>query len=212
MQPADIEAKLSRFAARFPRDFLTTFDEAPQRPIASLSIENGPASLRRDPVYQIGDPAEEILHFHFLAGDLNGKAGDLLACNGFLFYQFGVPVHTLAILLQPENPSMFEDGQVHYSARPGRGSMFFHFETVAIADRLVEELLSGPPATLPLAVLAKLPVSGDEINGVRWIANHIRERCDKLLPAEEAREILDLARDLSALRIPPGEADRIFLA
>jgi hypothetical protein len=77
-----------------------------------------------------------------------------------LYERYGLPVHTVLILLRPSADRRDLTDQVRYQARSGRGGLMFDFEIVRLWQRPVEALLAGPLGMLPLAPLGQLPEGG----------------------------------------------------
>jgi hypothetical protein len=61
-------------------------------------------------------------------------------------------------------------GAVNYAARPGRGKMDFGYEVVRLWERPADELLAGALATVPLAVLGRLPEGVELVEGLTGVA------------------------------------------
>jgi hypothetical protein len=70
---------------------------------------------------------------------------------------YGVPVHSIVILLRPRADRGDLTGTLSYVARPGRGRLDFAFEVIRLWEVPVERLLTSGLGTLPLAVLGQMP-------------------------------------------------------
>lgn len=151
------DATIKDLAAQGPADFVTCFDGPTTRPVRLLNVDLSTVTTAADMVFAIGDPLAEILHLDAQAGPSATKHLDVLAYNVLLHRTYRVPVHSGVLLLRPQAQHPNLSGSVRYAARPGRGRMEFEFEVIRLWEIPADDLLRSALATVPLAVLGKLP-------------------------------------------------------
>jgi hypothetical protein len=130
---------------------------------------------------------------------------DVLAYNVLLHRTYRVPVHSTVLLLrqQAQHPNL--TGRVQYAARPGRGKMDFSFEVVSLWEIPADDLLQGPLATLPLAVLGWLPDSLRLTDALAAVVKRLAQRLQQDAAGEQAERLLTAAYILTGLRLPKQE-------
>jgi hypothetical protein len=163
--PLPFDATLKDLTQEGPRDFLTTFDAPPSLPVQVLNVDLSTVTSSTDCVFGLGNPLQEVVHIDFQSGPSATKHRDVLVYNSLLYRLYGVPVHSIVLLLRPEARHPNLDGTVEYAARPGRGKMDFDYEVIPLWKYPVDDLLNSGLATLPLAVLGQLPANVPEEEG-----------------------------------------------
>jgi predicted transposase YdaD len=127
-----------------------------------------------------------------------------------LYRTYQVPVHSIVLLLRREAQHANLTGAVQYAARPGRGKMDFGFEVVRLWELPVEKLLAGGLATLPLAVLGKLPATLGLEAGLAAVMQQMVKRLEREAPPNQADRLLTAAFVLTGLRLPRAAAFQLF--
>jgi hypothetical protein len=208
--PLKFDATLKDLGHGHPRAFLATFDAPPTLPVRLLDVDLSTVTVAADLVLGLGDPLAEIVHFDFQSGPSAGKHADVLAYNALLYRQYGVPVHSIVVLLRPQAAHRNLNGSVAYAARPGRGKMDFGYEVIRLWERPVEELLAGDLGTLPLAVLGRLPAEVAEEEGLTSVVQRMIDRLQAEATVDVTRHLLTAAFVLIGLRVEPGAARQVF--
>jgi hypothetical protein len=189
---------------------VTTFDAAPKGPVRSLNVDLSTVTTSGDLVVGVGKPLREIVHLDFQAGPDACKHLDVLAYNVLLHRQYGIPVHSILVLLRRQATHRNVTGQVGYAARPGRGRMDFGYEVVRLWEWPVEKLLTGPLGTLPLAVLGELPADVKLADGLRGVVERLLQRLSSEAEEGERKRLLTSAFVLSGLRVEQAQAVEVF--
>lgn len=127
-----------------------------------------------------------------------------------LHRHYCVPVHTIVLLLRPQACHPNLDGTVGYALRPGRGKMDFSYEVIPLWERPVETLLAGGLATLPLAVLGKLPAELSLEDGLASVIGQLVERLQREAPPEQTKRLLTAAFVLTGMRVEGSIVRQLF--
>lgn len=155
------DATLKEMGRDSPHAFLTMFDRPPTLPVTLLNVDLSTVTATADLITGLGDPMEEIIHIEFQSSASTWKHADLLLYNALLYAHYHVPVHTVIVLLRPEAAHQNMNGELNYTARPGRGRIDFAYEVVRLWEEFTaEELLAGDVAVAPLAVLGSFAGDG----------------------------------------------------
>jgi hypothetical protein len=204
------DATLKDLASGYPRDFLTAFDAAPTLPVSLLNVDLSTVTTSADLVVGLGEPLREIVHIDFQSAASADKHADVLVYNSLLFRLYGVPVHSIIILLRPQAAHSNLSGTVHYAARPLRGNMQFSYEVVRVWERPAEDLLQGSLGTAPLAVLGRLPDEVAVPDALRAVAQRLITRLENEASPEQTRRLLTAAFVLVGMRVHRDLARVIF--
>jgi predicted transposase YdaD len=175
-----------------------------------LNVDLSTVTTAADVVFGIGDPLSRIVHLDAQSGASADKHLDTLAYNSLLHRTYKVPVHSIVLLLrlQAQHPNL--TGRVQYAARPGRCRMDFSYEVVRMWEVPVEKLLAGGLATLPLAVLGKLPETLGLEAGLAAVIQQMVDRLEREAPPNQADRLLTAAFVLTGLRLPRAVAFQLF--
>jgi hypothetical protein len=208
--PLPYDATLKDLAQVSPRRLLSAFDTVPPVPVSLLNIDLSTVTTAADVVFGLGAPLREIVHLDFQSSASATKHADIPVYNALLHRQFGVPVHSIVILLRPEAAHANLHGRVAYAPRPDRGKMDFAYEVVRLWERAASELLEGDVGAWPLAVLGKLDPGESLESGMAVVVERLIERLDRELPKEPARRLLTASYVLSGLRVEKKVAIDFF--
>jgi hypothetical protein len=204
------DATLKDLGRDGPADFLTTFDRPPVGPLALLNVDLSTVTTAADLVVGVGDPLADIIHIDFQSSAAAWKHADVLVYNALIYAEYHVPVHSIVLLLRPQEAHSNLNGVVSYAARSGRGSMSFTYEVARLWERSAEELLAGPLGTTPLAMLGALPEGVALPDALTAVAQRLIERLEREVPPERARKLLTVAFLLTGLRVRRDVARQIF--
>lgn len=113
-----------------------------------------------------------------------------------------ITVHSTVLLLrqQARHPNL--TGRVQYAASPGRGKMDFGFELIPLWEIPADDLLQGALATLPLAVLGRLPDTLRLTDALAAVVKRLAARLHQEAAGEQAKRLLTAAYILTGLRLP----------
>ena len=176
-----------------------------------LNVDLSTVTTAADVVFAIGDPLTEILHLDAQAGPSATKHLDVLAYNVLLHRTYQVPVHSSVLLLrqQAQHPNL--TGSVQYTARPGRGRMDFAFEVIRLWEIPADDLLNSALATVPLAVLGKLPAALRLEDALAEVIKRLEQRLQQEAAGKQAERLLTAAYILTGLRLPkPEDVSQLF--
>jgi hypothetical protein len=204
------DATLKDLAREDPAAFLAVFDRPPAAPLSLRNVDLSTITTAADLVVGLGDPLVEIVHIDFQSSAAANKPAAVLVYNALLFDQYGVPVHSIVILLRPQAAHANLHGAVSYATRPGRGKKEFGYEIIRLWERSAEDLLAGPLGTAPLALLGRLPEGVELVAGLRGVAERLLARLEREVPPERARKLLTAAWVLTGLRLRRDVARQVF--
>jgi predicted transposase YdaD len=202
------DATLKDLGQDCPADFLAEFDAPPTAPVSVLNVDLSTVTTAADLILGLGRPLREVVHFEFHASADANLHRDTLAYNALLYRRFGVPVHSILVLLRPRAQHRNVTGTVRYEARPGRGKMEFQYEVIRLWERPADHLLAGPLGLLPLAVLGQLPEGTEEQEGLSEVIDRLVERLQREAKPGQDAKLLTAAFVLTGLRIKNQESLR----
>jgi hypothetical protein len=152
--PKPFDATLKDLIQSFPMDWLSALGIAAAEPVRVLSPDLSTVTAASDIVLRTGDT---LLHVDFQASSLGDLHRRTLFHNTLLHYRYGLPVHSIIVLLRRQARHSNITGRVEYSARAGKGALQFQYEVVSLWERPPEQFLAGRIGVVPLAVLGQLP-------------------------------------------------------
>ena len=206
--PLQFGAALKALIQKHPHDWQAILDRPPTGPVSVLTPDLSTLTAFADVVFQV---AEELFHIDFQSGPDPTLPARVLLYNAVLYHRYGLPVHSVVVLLRPRANRSDLTGTVRYEPRPGRVEMDFRFEVVRLWEVPIDALLNGGLGVLPLAPLGKLPEGVSLEEGLPGAISRMVERAKAEAPEPEAAELLTAAYVLSRLRLPPEQARSIFL-
>jgi len=133
----------------------------------------------------------------------------LLMYHALLYHRYGVPVHSVVVLLRPAADDPALTGQLSYQGQPRRGKLTFKYEVVRLWQRPVRRMLEGSRGTLPLAPLCRLPENVPVEDALAKVIRQIDTRLWREAP-QEAPFLLNAAYVLTGLRVSREMAAQIF--
>ncbi len=204
------DATLKDLVRAAPADFLISFDQPPTGALRLLNVDLSTVTTAADLIIGVGAPLAEVIHLDFQSSAAAWKHADILVYNALIYANYHVPVHSIVILLRPQEAHSNLNGVVNYAARSGRGKMDFGYEVVPLWERSAQELLAGPLGTAPLTVLGALPEGVALPDALTAVAQRLIERLEREAPPERARKLLTAAFLLTGLRVKRDMARRVF--
>jgi predicted transposase YdaD len=208
--PLPFDATLKDLVQSHPADIAAVLRlHGPGEP-AVLNVDLATVSAATDVTLGYGEPPTLLVDLNFQAGRDAGLPGRMRLYNALLYHRFGVPVHSLVILLRPEADAATLTGRLRYQALPRRGRVDFAYEVVRLWRRPARQLLAAGPGALPLAVLGQLPAGRSDEAGLAWVVHEMDRRLRRQADPADARRLLTAAFVLSGLRVPTEIARRTF--
>ncbi len=205
--PLEFDATLKQLVRDFPQDWAQALGMASAGPVKVVTPDLSAVTAFADMVLHLGD---RLLHLEFQSGPDPDLARRLLLYNVLLFHHYGLPVHTVVVLLRPRADRGDLINRVAYAAHTGFGKMEFEFEIMRLWQTPVETLLTAGLGMLPLAILGQLPVGvppRDAMSSVvsRMLARTTNEAAPPLGPMLETAGFI-----LAGLRVSPEVAAELF--
>src|SRR5579875_870523 len=120
--------------------------------------------------------------------------------NVLLHDGYGLPVHSVVILLRPRADRGDLTGTLSYKARPGRGYLDFAFEVIRLWQVPTERLLTSGLGTLPLAVLGQMPAGRTTEEALSEVITRLVQRIEAEAAPERGPIPLTAAYVLIGLR------------
>lgn len=203
--PLPFDATLKDLVRERPADWRAQFDAPGRGPVRVLTPDLSTLTAFADVVLHCGD---SLLHLDFQSGPDPALPRRMLLYNALLHREYDLPVHSLVVLLRPRADRGDLTGAVRYEARPGRGGLDFRFEVVRLWQRPAEEFLTGALATMPLAVLGRLP-SGPA-TALPGVVERMLERLNREVGRPLATKLVTAAYLLTGLRLSKERAREVF--
>ncbi|HTU91216.1 MAG TPA: DUF4351 domain-containing protein [Gemmataceae bacterium] len=195
--PLPFDATLKDLVKNHLADWLAILGEPATEPIRVLTPDLSTVSAFADIVFCLG---ERILHMDFQSGGDAHLPRRVLMYNTLLYDQYGLPVHSIVVLLHPRADRSDLTGTVSYTGRPGRGELTFRFEVVRLWEVPIDVLLQGGLGTLPLAPLGQVPQGAVPEEVMPGAIERLRERIQTESPPSEAAKLQTAAFVLTGLR------------
>jgi hypothetical protein len=130
--------------------------------------------------------------------------------NALLHHRYGVPVHSVVILLRLAADDATLTGELRYQAWPRRGKMLFKYEMMRLWQKPVQRFLAGHLGTLPLAPLCRLPENVPMEEALADVIRRMDERLQHAVPPQQAALLLNTAYILTGLRVPRPILGQLF--
>lgn len=191
------DATLKDLVRNHPSDWLAILDEPVIEPVELLTPDLSTISAFADIVFRLG---ERIIHIDFQSGGDPRLPRRVLMYNTLLYEQYGLPVHSVVVLLHPRANRSDLTGTVSYEGRPGRGNLTFRFEILRTWEAPVNLLLQGGLGTLPLTPLGRLPEGAAPEEVMPGAVERLRERIYSEAPPSERAKLMTAAFLLAGLR------------
>ncbi len=205
--PLPFDATLKELVQAHPADWLAMLDQPPTGPVEFLTPDLSTLTAFTDIVLRTGDA---LLHLDFQSGPDPTLPRRVLLYNVLLHDSYGVPVHSIVILLRARADRVDLTGTLSYAARPGRGKLDFAFEVIRLWQVPVERLLTSGLGTLPLAVLGQIPAGRTPDEVLPEVIAQLVQRIEGEAPPEQAPILLTASYVLMGLRLSRERAIELF--
>jgi predicted transposase YdaD len=201
------DATLKELVQAHPADWLAMLDESPSGPVEILTPDLSTLTAFTDIVLRTGG---SLLHLDFQSGPDPTLPRRILLYNVLLHDGYGVPVHSVVILLRPRADRGDLTGTLSYAARPGRGKLEFAFEVIRLWQMPVEQLLASGLGTLPLAVLGQMPGGQTPDEALPEVIARLVQRIEEEAPLEQGPILLTASFVLTGLRVSQQRVLELF--
>lgn len=205
--PLPFDATLKELVQAHAADWLAMLGESSSGPVEILTPDLSTLTAFTDIVLRTGDT---LLHLDFQSGPDPALPRRVLLYNVLLHDGYGLPVHSVVILLRPRADRGDLTGALSYTARPGRGRLDFAFEVIRLWHVPVERLLASGLGTLPLAVLAQMPAGRTLEEALPEVIARLVQRIEAEASAEQGPILLTAAYVLMGLRLSRQRALELF--
>jgi predicted transposase YdaD len=205
--PLPFDATLKELVQGYAADWLALLHETPAGPIEVLTPDLSTVTAFTDVVLHTGTT---LLHLDFQSGPDTALPRRVLLYNVLLFDGYGLPVHSVVVLLRPRADRGDLSDTVSYEARPERGGLHFRFEIIRLWQMPVERLLTSGLGTLPLAVLGQLPEGRPADEALAEVIARLSERIETEASPEQGPILLTASFVLMGLRLSRDRAIELF--
>jgi predicted transposase YdaD len=205
--PLPFDATLKDLVQAHAADWLAVLDQPPSGPVEVLTPDLSTLTAFTDIVLRTG---ESLLHLDFQSGPDPTLPRRVLLYNVLLHDHYGLPVHSVVVLLRPRADPGDLTGALGYAARLGRGRLEFAFEVVRLWQVPAERLLASGLGTLPLAVLGQMPGGRTPDEALPEVIARLVERIEVEAPEGQAPILLTASLVLSGLRVSRERAVELF--
>lgn len=205
--PLKFDATLKDLVQAYAADWLAVLDEPPSGPVEVLTPDLSTLTAFSDIVLRVGD---WLLHLDFQSGPDPDLPRRILLYNALLHERYGLPVHSVVVLLRPRADRGDLNGTVKYAVRPERGRLDFAFEVVRLWQVPVERLLASGLGTLPLAALGQMPEGQTLDEALPEVVARLVQRIETETGAEQERLLLTASYVLMGLRLSHERAIELF--
>jgi predicted transposase YdaD len=191
-------------------DFEAVLRLSGPQPATVLNVDLSAISAATDVVFGYGDPPSSVVDLNFQAGRDARLPRRVLLYNALLHYRYGVPVHSVVVLLCRDADEPGLTGKIRYEGKKRRGKLTFTFEVVRLWKIPVRRILRGGLGALPLAPLCRLPEGVDVQQALPGVIKQVAERLQQEATPEDAAKLITATYVLTGLRISREEADELF--
>ncbi|HTU93583.1 MAG TPA: hypothetical protein VMF69_26115 [Gemmataceae bacterium] len=205
--PLQFDATLKELVQTHAADWLAMLDQPPSGSVEILTPDLSTLTAFTDIVLRTGD---SLLHLDFQSGPDPTLPRRALLYNVLLHDGYGLPVHSVVILLRPRADRGDLTGTLSYAARPGRGHLDFAFEVIRLWQVPVERLLASGLGTLPLAVLGQMPAGRTADEALPEIIARLMQRIEAEALPEQVPILLTASYVLTGLRESRERALELF--
>lgn len=205
--PLPFDATLKELVQTYAADWLAVLDQPSSGPVEILTPDLSTLTAFTDIELRTGD---SLLHLDFQSGPDPSLSRRVLLYNVLLHDGYGLPVHSIVILLRPRADRGDLTGTLSYAARSGRGRLDFAFEVIRLWQVPVERLLSSGLGTLPLAVLGQMPADRTPDEAMPIVVARLAERIEAEASSEQGPILLTGAYVLMGMRLSRERANELF--
>ena len=170
-----------------------------------LETDLSTVTTAADKVLLVHKPEHRIIHIELQSSRDVGLHRRLLLYNVLLYDRYGLPVHTILVLLRPEAKTSALPRRVGYASPFGNSTLEFSYQVVCIWQQPVDMFLNGELRVLPLA-----PVSNISQEELPSILRQVSDRLDREASPAEAETLWTATYILAGLRYPASVVTQLF--
>ena len=204
------DARLKNLVQMRPEDLAHALRLHEPQPVQVLNVDLSTITAATDVALGFGEPLVCIYDVNFQASYDGGLAGRLLLYNVLLHHRFGVPVHTVVVLLRPAADHSALTGHVKYRTRRRGGKMDYTFEIVRLWQLPVRSILKGGLGMLPLAPLCRQAGDLALDDALPPLLRQLKERLNRETTPEDAAKLFSATYVLTGLVLPRDRVDDFF--
>src|SRR5262249_42052555 len=153
------DATLKDLVQHFLPDYEAQMGLSDLGPLTPLNVDLSTITAATDVALGHGDPPDHIVDINFQSGPDEQLPARVLLYHALLRFRYGVPVHSIIVLLRLAADQRQLTGKLRYIGRPRKGKMDFSYEVIRLWKQPVRRFLTGGLGTLPLAALCRLPAA-----------------------------------------------------
>jgi hypothetical protein len=210
LMPLPFDATLKDLVQSYLPDYEQQFGLSDLSPLTPLNVDLSTISAATDIALGHGDPVDTVVDLNFQASKDKELAARVLLYNGLLHFRFHVPVHSVVVLLRSAADDESLTGRIRYEVQGHRGKMNFTYEVIRLWENPLEQLLTGPLGTLPLALLSRLAAKMAVEKHLAKIVQRIQERLEQEASPEDSAKIMTATYIHSGLRYSRAVVDSVF--
>jgi predicted transposase YdaD len=199
------DATFKGIITRYAYDWARHLGLPPTVRLRVVDSELSTVTAAADRVILIDAPYPCVLNIELMASHDLGIERRLFGYCGLLVRQYGLPVHTVLVLLRPEANSPNFSGRQHWRSPYGASSAMLEYDVFRLWETPLDLVLSGGPGVLPLA-----PLTLGADKAMPEVVKALDTRFQSELTPAEAAEMWTATYTLMGLRFPP-EVSTILL-
>ena len=188
-----------------PPDWLLFSGRTTQAPVEAIDSDLSTVTAAADKILRVHDPIPWLLHLELQAGHDPELVERLQWYNTLLGYRHRQRVRTVLILLRPQADSPRLTGFFQQQFPDEEPYLEFCYRVVRLWQVPAEQLLSGGPGIVPLALLG---AAGEE--SLPSLLRRMDERLATAVNPDERATLLTAAFVLAGLRMNEAAATQLF--
>jgi hypothetical protein len=202
------DATLKGILGEAPADLRKPFRLPAIEPARSLNVDLSTISAATDVAIGFGDPLQKIVDLNFQSGPDPYVDARLHLYNVAFHLRFHVPVRSILVLLRPKAETSGLTGNLSYVSGGKRVS--FEYEVIRMWKEPLQPFLDGGLASLPLAMLCRVPPGKPLERALREVRAAIERRLAEVVDYPQAVRLMTAAHILTGLRVDRDQVDAIF--
>ncbi len=199
------DATLKTLVEKYPLAWLAQAGIPIMGSVEVIETDLSTVTAAADKVLLIRHPKPLLIHIELQSGYDANLYRRLLLYNVLLYYRYGIPVHTILVLLRPEAQTSNLTGRVEYASPFGTSALAFSYQLISIWEQPADTFLNGGLGVLPLASVSS--VSQEELPD---ILRQISNRLDREAEPAEAEILWTATYILAGLRYSPALVTELF--
>jgi hypothetical protein len=177
----------------------------PQGTVEVIDSDLSTVTTEADKVFRVDGPESYLVHVEMQSSADTTLPRRLLRYNVLLDYRHDMRVWSVALLLRPEAEASTLTGSLGLRLPDGQSIHDFRYGVVRAWRQSAEEVLQGPLNTLPMALLADVP-----LESARSVVQRIDERLMQETTVAEAARLINSTVLLAGLRFEKKTLSSLF--